>query len=82
MIRGPATTAEKERLEEVAMRNPVIGWATATAALVAVFSLAPVPIPGHADAVAAQTPELPRAPDGKPDLSGFWQVLNTATWDI
>ncbi|MBI4888758.1 MAG: hypothetical protein HY824_16795 [Acidobacteria bacterium] len=27
-------------------------------------------------------PAIPRAPDGKPDLSGIWQVLNTAAWDI
>jgi hypothetical protein len=25
---------------------------------------------------------VPRTPDGKPDLSGFWQVMNTAAWDI
>ena len=25
---------------------------------------------------------LPRARDGKPDLSGFWQVMNTANFDI
>jgi hypothetical protein len=29
---------------------------------------------------AAQT--VRRTPDGKPDLSGVWQVLNTAAWDI
>jgi len=28
----------------------------------------------------AQT--IPHTSDGKPDLSGFWQVLNTAAWDI
>jgi hypothetical protein len=25
---------------------------------------------------------LPRGPDGKPDLSGVWQALNTAAWDL
>jgi len=25
---------------------------------------------------------IARTPDGKPDLSGIWQVLNTAAWDI
>ena len=64
------------------MRSSVISWTTATAALVVVFWLVPVPIPGHAAVVAAQTPALPRASDGKPDLSGFWQVLNTASWNI
>ena len=39
-------------------------------------------------AAQAQAPDAavstiaPRAPDGKPDLSGIWQVLNTAAWDI
>lgn len=35
-------------------------------------------------AVEAQTPayRAPRASDGHPELSGIWQVLNTANWDI
>jgi hypothetical protein len=30
----------------------------------------------------AQTPSLPRGPDGHPSLNGIWQALNTANWDI
>ena len=30
----------------------------------------------------AQTGNIPRGPDGKPDLSGVWQVLNSAAWDL
>ena len=26
--------------------------------------------------------KMPRASDGKPDLSGIWQALNTANWDL
>ena len=33
-------------------------------------------------AAQGQSPAMPRAADGKPDLSGIWQVLNTAAWDI
>jgi len=32
--------------------------------------------------VAAQAPATPRAAEGKPNLQGIWQVLNTAAWDI
>ena len=34
--------------------------------------------------VAAQAPvyRAPRAPDGKPNLNGVWQVLNAANWDL
>ena len=31
---------------------------------------------------AAQTSGPPRISDGKPNLQGIWQVLNTAAWDI
>jgi hypothetical protein len=42
---------------------------------VAVLAVAPIP-------AAAQVSALPRTPDGKPNLQGLWQVLNTAAWDI
>jgi hypothetical protein len=33
-------------------------------------------------AAQGQSIAAPRTADGKPDLSGIWQVLNTAAWDI
>ena len=33
-------------------------------------------------AAQGQAPPIPRAADGKPDLTGIWQVLATAAWDI
>ena len=33
-------------------------------------------------AVQAQVYTAPRTPDGKPDLNGIWEAINTANWDI
>jgi hypothetical protein len=33
-------------------------------------------------AAQGQAPAITRTADGKPDLSGIWQVLNTAAWDV
>ena len=49
-----------------------IATAVATAGLLAVT-------PATAQ---AQEYRAPRAPDGRPDLNGIWQALNTAHWDI
>ena len=50
-----------------------------TAPVLAVVLLGTTPIP-------AQTPPsrnpIPRMRDGKPDINGIWQVLNTADWDL
>jgi hypothetical protein len=53
------------------MRTRPFVWAIATA-----ISFAQLSEAGEGSAA------LRRAADGKPDLSGIWQVLNTAAWDI
>ena len=62
---------------------------------VAALALASVVVGGQAQAAtpakakpavaaksAASSYRAPRRPDGKPDLNGVWQVMNTANWNI
>jgi len=46
-----------------------------TAAVVAVFSVA-------TKSTASQVRAVARTADGKPNLSGIWQSMNTANWDL
>ena len=49
----------------------------AMAAMAGILWLAALPAAGQATAARG-----PRTPDGKPNLSGIWQVLTTANWDL
>ena len=51
--------------------------AAAGAAAMAAFFYAALPLQGQAPAA-----RIPRAANGRPDLNGIWQTLNTANWDL
>ena len=61
------------------MRNWLRGakFAGAAAVLMTALQLGAMPAASGAEAYKA-----PRTADGKADLNGIWQVLNTANWDI
>jgi len=41
-----------------------------------------IAVTGRSTQGQAQPAGLPRTPDGKPNLNGIWEALNTANWDI
>ncbi|PYS34091.1 MAG: hypothetical protein DMG14_30280, partial [Acidobacteria bacterium] len=49
----------------------------AVAVAISVFSLAAISGSGQSAAYRA-----PRTADGKPNLNGIWQAVNTANWDL
>ncbi len=57
--------------------STVVAAAVAAVAMTATFRIAEQPLAGQTREYRA-----PRTPDGKPNLSGVWQALNTANWDL
>jgi hypothetical protein len=55
------------------------GFVAISAAVAACLVLATVPVSGQAQAPAYKAP---RTKDGKADLNGIWQAMNTADWDL
>ena len=68
--------------EAYQMRNRFMAGIAATVVQAVLFSLAPLPAAGQAPASTTQAGPVRRTPEGTPDLSGIWQVMNAAAWDI
>ena len=69
--------------------SPRISWiarAAMAAVPMAAFAQAPAAAPNPAataqKAAAPARANIPRMPDGKPNLNGIWQAMNTANWDL
>jgi hypothetical protein len=60
------------RLRSIASISMIVG---AVVSLVTIRAAAQVPAP-------ARGTEMPRASNGKPDFTGLWQVMNSASWDV
>src|SRR5206468_1115822 len=67
--------------EAYQMTNWCMAWLAAATVQAVLFSLAPVPAAGQTQ-TATETGVVRRTAEGTPDLSGIWQVMNTAAWDI
>src|SRR5438128_1654989 len=84
VISRACSTRVSRAREEISMRSRLSGWTfgTVTALLTAaatsgIFWFTEKPTAGQTHAYRA-----PRTPDGKPNLNGIWQALNTANWDL
>ena len=89
-LSGPPTAAAASSASGGAASSPsasagaVSSSASGGAASPSTAGAASPPPPAGREQAAASASgyDGPRTPDGRPDLSGIWQVLNSAAWDI
>jgi hypothetical protein len=75
-VEGAGALAGAKRRTRMRTRSIV----SAAAALL--LASTPVCLSGEAPKAQGQTRVLPRSADGRPDLQGIWQVVNSANWDL
>src|SRR5688500_5443052 len=65
-----------------AVTNPIIARVSTGAAAVAIAAGLVLTVSAQGQAPAGQNYRAPRTADGRPDLQGIWQAMNTAVWNI
>src|ERR1700704_4612180 len=63
-------------------RKRSILFAAAGIALIGCLAMVVASIAGQQPPAPAAAYRAPRTKDGKPDLNGIWQAMNSANWDI
>ena len=65
------------------MTNPLVRSVFVPVRLVmALLWFMPAPAAAQTPTAGAQAGPIPRTADGRPNLTGIWQAVNTAAWDI
>jgi len=64
-------------MRNLSIRSLIVG----STIVATVFLMTPLPAASQAAARTRASTE-PRTPQGRPDFSGIWQVMNSANWDI
>ncbi len=64
------------------LRGPIPVATFAGLMLATLPAIAQTPAQPAARPAAASSSRIPRTPDGKPNLNGIWQAMNTADWDL
>ena len=64
-------------MRNLSIRSLIVG----STIVATVFLMTPLPAASQA-AARTRASTVPRTPQGRPDFSGIWQVMNSANWDI
>ena len=75
-----AEAAKKRRGREIMPR--LVRWSIGSIAAAAVMAVIGLAVAWSAAQGVRPQGQIPRTPDGKPDLNGIWQAMNTANYDL
>jgi hypothetical protein len=66
----------------MALKSSLLRWSALAVAIALIAGAAIVSAAAQGRGAAPAAGGIPRTPDGKPDLTGFWQAITSAAYDI